>query len=152
MSLTTDRVVFNRVLNAEEYLSISFFMIGFMSKYQDEDLYYYVEVHESLDINITTYRAEEVQWQAKELFCTDHEAVICINEFEGFYENTMELLWREGINDLNRYIAQTSHTLEHDEDPFWCVAKDETEAYYYFSEILQLEDIITIREDNEETL
>ena len=152
MSLTTERIVFSRDLNTDEYLSISFFMIGFMHRYQDEDLYYYVDVTEDLDLNITTYRAEEIQWQANQLMCTDHEAVISITEFEGFYEDLQAMLWRCNLNSLNRYVAQTIETIENDEKPMWCVAKDEADAYHYFTEILQLKEVITVREDNEETL
>lgn len=151
MNSTTDRVVFNRDLNPDEYLSVTFFLMGFMQKYEDDDLYFYVEVSENIDLTITTYRAEEVQWQARELMCTDHEAVISITEFEGFYEDLNMLMWSCGINNLNRYVAQTSYTLERDYDPHICIAKNEKDAYYYFSRVLQLEDIITIREDNEET-
>lgn len=151
MSLTPERVVFNRELKTEEYVSLSFFMIGFMQKYTDEDLYYYVEVSEDLDLHVTTFEAREVQWQAGELLCTDHEALMAIVEYDGFYEECMEMLWRNDINDLNRYVAQTEETISTDEEPRWCIAANEKEAYHYFSEILRLDKIITVREDNEET-
>ena len=126
--------------------------MGFIQRYSDEDLYYYVEVSEQMDLNITTFRAEEIQWQANQLFCTDHEAVISITEFEGFYEELHEILWANNLNDLNRYVAQTAESIEADMEAAVCIAKNEKEAYHYFSEIVQLEDIITVREDNEETL
>lgn len=151
MSLAPERVVFSRELRTEEYVSLSFFMIGFMQKYTDEDLYYYVEVSEDLDLHVTTFDAYEVQWQASELLCTDHEALVSMVEYDGFYEECMELLWQNKIGAYNRYIAQTKDTIEHGEEPRWCIAETEEEAYNYFHNILHLQNIITIREDNEET-
>lgn len=152
MSFTTDRIVFSRELSTEEYLSISFFMIGFMQRYEDSDLYYYVEVGENLDLHISSYHAEEIQWQAKELMCTDHEAVVSITEFEGFYEELCEMLWVNHLNGLNRYVAQTAESISEDFTAATCIAKDHKEAFYYFDTILKLPEIITVREDNEETL
>jgi len=152
MSLTPERVVFSRQLATEEYVSISFFMIGFMHKYTDEDLYYYVEVSEDLDLHVTTFDAYEVQWQASELLCTDHEALVSMVEYDGFYEEVMEMLWRNGINKYDRYVAQTEETISEGLDPRWCISATEEEAYHYFSHILKLKHIITVRKDNEETL
>lgn len=152
MNLNTERIVFNRELKTEEYVSLSFFMVGFMQKYSDEDLYYYVEVSEDLDLNVTTFDAYEVQWQASELLCTDHEALVSMTEFDGFYEECMEMLWRNGIGSYNRYVAQTKDSIEYGEDPRWCISSTYEEAHNYFHNILRLKDVITIREDNEETL
>lgn len=150
MNSGIERIVFNRDLKTEEYVSLSFFMVGFMQKYKDEDLYYYVEVSEDLDLNVTTFDAYEVQWQASELLCTDHEALVSMVEYDGFYEEVMEMLWKNNINNLDRYIAQTTESIETGEDPRWCIAPDEEQAYHYFAHILQLKDIITVRIDNEE--
>jgi len=151
MNSGIERIVFNRDLKTEEYVSLSFFMVGFMQKYREEDLYYYVEVGEDLDLNVTTYEAYEVQWQASELLCTDHEALVSMTEYDGFYEEVMEMLWRNGINDYDRYIAQTVESVGEGLQPRWCIASTEEDAYHYFSHILKLEDIITVRVDNEET-
>ena len=152
MNSGIERIVFNRDLKTEEYVSLSFFMVGFMQKYRDEDLYYYVEVSDDLDLNVTTYEAYEVQWQASELLCTDHEALVSMTEFDGFYEEVMEMLWRNNINNYDRYVAQTKETIAEGLKPRWCIAPTEEDAYHYFSHILKLEDIITVRIDNEETL
>ena len=152
MNSGIERIVFNRDLKTEEYVSLSFFMVGFMQKYRDEDLYYYVEVSDDLDLHVTTYDAYEVQWQASELLCTDHEALVSMTEFDGFYEEVMEILWRNNINSYDRYVAQTKETIGEGLDPRWCIASTEEEAYHYFSHILKLKDIITVRKNNEETL
>lgn len=152
MNSGIDRIVFNRDLKTEEYVSLSLFMAGFMQKYKDEDLYYYVEVGENLDLHVTTYDAYEVQWQASELLCTDHEALVSMTEFDGFYEEVMEMLWRNKINDYDRYIAQTVESVGEGLEPRWCIASSLDDANHYFSHILNLKDIITIRIDNEEIL
>lgn len=151
MNSGIDRIVFNRELKTEEYVSLSIFMIGFMQKHNEEDYYYYVEVSDDLDLSVTTYEAYEVQWQASELLCTDQEALVSMIEFDGFYEEVMEMLWRNKIGPYNRYIAQTKDTIEYGEEPRWCIAENDEEAHHYFSDILHLQNIITIREDNEET-
>lgn len=152
MNSAIDRVVFNRVLKTEEYLSLSFFMIGFMQKYDDQDLYYYVEVSDDLDLSVTTYEAYEVQWQASQLMCTDHEAVVSMTDFDGFYEEVMEMLWETKINDYERYIAQTIETIGEGTDPRWCIASSKEDARHYFSDILKLKDIVSIKLSNEETI
>jgi len=152
MNSGIERIVFNRDLKTEEYVSLSFFMVGFMQKYRDEDLYYYVEVSDDLDLHVTTYEAYEVQWQASELLCTDHEALVSMTEFDGFYEEVMEMLWRNNINGYDRYVAQTKETIGEGLDPRWCIASTEEEAFHYFSHILKLKEIITVRKNNEETL
>lgn len=152
MNSSTDRVVFNRDLDPQEYVTISIFMMGYLSKYSDHDLYYYVEVKESLDLNITTFEASEIQWQANELMCTDQQALIAVCEYDGFYEEVLITLWENGIGDYNRYVVQTKESIISDEEPPFCIAKTEEDAYHYFANILHLEDILTVREDNEETL
>lgn len=152
MNSGIDRVVFNRVLKTEEYLSLSFFMIGFMQKYDDQDLYYYVEVSDDLDLSVTTYEAYEVQWQASQLMCTDHEAVVSMTDFDGFYEEVMEMLWERKINDYERYIAQTIETIGEGTDPRWCIASSKEDAHHYFSDILKLKDIVSVKLSNEETI
>ena len=93
MRSDTERVVFNRSLNPDEYLSASLFMMSLLLKYKNEDYYYYVNVGKDMDMNVTTYTSEEVQWQANELMCTDLQAVFAIAEYDGFYEDLTEILW-----------------------------------------------------------
>lgn len=152
MSLPTNRVVFNRDLNEKDYEGVSLFMSSLLQRYSDQDLYFYVEVGEMLDLGVTTYQAEEVQWQARQLMCTDQQALISICEFDGVLEELLTMFWELGVLPLNRYVAQTVRTLEEDSEPITCIAKDEQEAYFYFNTILNIDDIITIREDNEKTL
>lgn len=150
MRSETERVVFNRALNPDEYLSASLFMMSLLLKYKNEDYYYYVNVGKDMDMNVTTYASEEVQWQANELMCTDLQAVFAIAEYDGFYEDLTEILWKNNIGGYNRYVAQTTHTLIKDEDVKHCIAKSEKDAMFYFDTILGVDDILTIREDNEE--
>lgn len=151
MNLGTDRIIFSRDLSEEEYISLSIFMVGFIQNHGEEDLYFYVDINDNFDLSVSTYEAEEVQWQAAQLMCTDQEAVISMTEYDGYYEEIMELLWKNDINNYDRYIAQTIETIGEGIDPRWCVASDEKEAFHYFSNILKVKDIVTIRVDNEET-
>lgn len=150
MRSETERVVFNRALDPDEYLSASLFMMSLLLRYKQEDYYYYVNVGKDMDMNVTTYTSEEVQWQANELMCTDLQAVFAIAEYDGFYEDITELLWKNNIGGYNRYVAQTTDTLIKDEDVKHCIAKSEKDAMFYFDTILGVDDILTIREDNEE--
>ena len=63
----------------------------------------------------------------------------------GSIEEVMEILWRNNINSYDRYVAQTKETIGEGLDPRWCIASTEEEAYHYFSHILKLKDIITVR-------
>ena len=150
MKSSLERVVLNRDLTPEEYLSVSFFMMSVMMRPGESDSYYYVKVNDDMSLNVTSYDPKEVLWQAKELMCTDLQALYAIVEYEGFYEQLLEELWSRGIGDYNRYIAQTDKSLVDQDETRYCFAKKEADAYFYFDKILHLENILTIREDNEE--
>lgn len=145
------RVVFNRELSDEEIAHIGLFVLAAIRRHKDDDYYFYIHVYEDLDITITSYRALEVQWQAHQLMCTDLDAVVSMVEYEGFYEDYMKLLWTNEIGNLNRYVAQTERTLVENIDPVWCIARNEKDALYYFKNIINIKDVLTVREDNEET-
>jgi hypothetical protein len=146
------RVVFSRELSDGEIGQIGLFVLAAIRGNDDiYDYYFYIYVDQDIDITITSYRSEEVQWQAKQLLCTDLDAVVSMVEYEGFYEDYMRLLWANEIGDLNRYVAQTKKTLTQNIDPVWCIAENEKDALYYFKNIINIKDVVTIREDNEET-
>lgn len=150
MSSGLEKVVFSRDISETELYTISLFLESLIQRNKTDDQYYYVDVKEDLDLTITGYRAEEVQWQAKELMCTDLQALFSIVDYDGFYEELMQTLWANKINGLTRYVAHTKTTLLKDQEPHFCIAKNEKEANYYFKTILQLKDILTVREDDEE--
>ena len=150
MSSGLEKVVFSRDISETELYTVSLFLDSLIKRNNTDDQYYYVDVKEDLDLTITGYRAEEVQWQAKELMCTDLQALFSIVDYDGFYEELMQTLWDNQINELTRYVAQTKTTLLKDQEPHYCVSKNEEEAHYYFKTILQLKDILTVREDDEE--
>lgn len=154
MRSAIDRVVFNRSLTPEERETVSIYMASVLISNALEEYYYYVHVgnmdDREMSISISTFSAEEVQWQANELMCTDLQAVYAIAEYDGFYEELMELLWINEINDYDRYIAQTKASLTGDEHVRHCIARSEKDALFYFNSILGVEDIITVRKDNEE--
>lgn len=103
-----------------------------------------------MDMDVTTYTSQEVQWQAKELMCTDLQAVFAIAEYDGFYEEITQIFWKNDIGGYNRYVAQTASSLYNDRDDNFCIAKSEEDALFYLGVILGIDDILTIREDNEE--
>lgn len=150
MSSGLEKVVFSRDISDSEFFTVSLFLEGLLKRNKEDDQYYYVDVKEDLDLTITGYRAEEVQWQAKELMCTDLQALFSIVDYDGFYEELMDTLWANKINGLTRFVAQTKTTLIKDQEPHYCIAKNEKEALYYFKTILQLKDVLTVREDDEE--
>ena len=150
MRSKTERVVFSRRLESEEYLSASLFIMSLLLKYKEEDYYYYVNVDANMDMDVTTYTSQEVQWQAKELMCTDLQAVFAIAEYDGFYEEITQIFWKNDIGGYNRYVAQTASSLYNDRDDNFCIAKSEEDALFYLGVILGIDDILTIREDNEE--
>lgn len=154
MRSAVDRVVFSRSLAPEEQETVSIYIASVLISNPFNEDYHYVDLGNANDkgtsIGILTFSQEEVQWQANELMCTDLQAVYAIAEYDGFYEELMDLLWVNKINDYDRYIAQTESTLMGDEPVRHCIARSEKEAMFYFDSILGFKNIVTIRKDNEE--
>lgn len=145
-----ERIVFSRELSEEEYILASIHLLSILHRY-NQDSYYYVDIRSDQHMSVLALPEEEVHWQANELMCTDREAVIALLEYEGFYEELQYTLWKNNIGDLNRYIAHSEENIIHGTDPEPCIAKTEQDAYFYFNNILGILDILTVREDNEET-
>ena len=154
MKSAIDRVVFSRSLAPEEQETVSIYIASVLISNPFNEDYHYVDLgnvnNKGASIGILTFSQEEVQWQANELMCTDLQAVYAIAEYDGFYEELMEVLWVNNINDYYRYVAQTEATLVGDETVRHCIARSEKEALFYFDSILGLKNIIMIRKDNEE--
>jgi hypothetical protein len=154
MRSAIDRVVFSRSLTPEEQEVVGIYVASVLISSTLEENYYYVDLGNVNDkdtsMKILTFSSKEVQWQANELMCTDLQAVYAIAEYDGFYEELMELLWVNEVNDYDRYIAQTEATLVGDEPVRHCIARSEKDALFYFDSILGFKNIITIRKDNEE--
>ena len=59
-------------------------MMSVMMRPGESESYYYVKVNDDMSLNVTSYDPKEVLWQAKELMCTDLQALYAIVEYEGF--------------------------------------------------------------------
>jgi hypothetical protein len=114
--------------------------------------YYYVIIKNEFDIFIETINDVEVYWFANKLEVTDRQAVMCLCEYPTFWENLKDHLYMCGINDYKRYSVFTKGDLMGTDDRTWeeYIGSDENDAMQFYTDILLIDDIISVIEIEDE--
>ena len=151
MELNLNRIVISNGLTDDEYRDISFAILSLISSGKLTKDYHYVYMDKKTGVNVLSLGENEVFWQSKRLNCTAKEAVISIVEYEGFYEALSTLLYEKGVGGYKKFNCITKEIVISDGlEPYICFETDIRYAKYYFENILNLDDIISIYEDEEE--
>lgn len=148
------KIVFNRKLSLAEAVQAYSILVETLGHDRDESMYYYVIVEKDFIENlfIEAVSPEEVHWMANKLSITDRQALVCIIEYPSFWEDLKDHLYVCGINNYKRFSVFTKNDLMGEGNRTWeeYVGKDEDDAYYFYSKILLIEDIVSIIEMEDE--
>ena len=153
MNFDPNKIVLNRVLTVEEGLAVYHIMRQLLEQDEDNMFYYYISVTEESHIDVQSIRSEEVNWLAKKLDVKPRDAVICICEYEGFWEDLKDILHYNDINDYKRYFVFTKSDIigEGDQEFTEYIGTSEEEAMEFYRDILMIDDIVSVIEDDNET-
>jgi hypothetical protein len=152
MKLDPKRIVFNRRLSLSEAVK-AYTILNETLFLDDHDLYYYyVIVKNDFDIFIETINDVEVYWLANKLEITDRQAVMCLCEYPTFWEDLKDHLYMCDINDYKKYSVFTKGDLMGTDDRTWdqYIGSDEEDALQFYTEILLIDDIISVIESEDE--
>lgn len=152
MKLDPKKVVFNKKLTLTEAVRAYTILNETLMLDDQEMYYYYVFIRNEFDIFIETIENVEVYWLANKLEVTDRQAVMCLCEYPTFWENLKDHLYLCEINDYKRYSVFTKGDLMGTDDRTWeeYVGKDEEDAREFFTNILMIQDIISIIQSEDE--
>ncbi len=152
MKLDPKKVVFNKKLTLTEAVRAYTILNETLMLDNQEMYYYYVFIRDEFDIFIETIENVEVYWLANKLEVTDRQAVMCLCEYPTFWENLKDHLYLCEINDYKRYSVFTKGDLMGTDDRTWeeYVGKDEEDAREFFTNILMIQDIISIIQSEDE--
>jgi len=152
MKLDPKKVVFNKKLTLTEAVRAYTILNETLMLDNQEMYYYYVFIRNDFDIFIETIENVEVYWLANKLEVTDRQAVMCLCEYPTFWENLKDHLYLCEINDYKRYSVFTKGDLMGTDDRTWeeYVGKDEEDAREFFTNILMIQDIISIIQSEDE--
>lgn len=152
MKLDPKKVVFNKKLTLTEAVRAYTILNETLMLDNQEMYYYYVFIRNEFDIFIETIENVEVYWLANKLEVTDRQAVMCLCEYPTFWENLKDHLYLCEINDYKRYSVFTKGDLMGTDDRTWeeYVGKDEEDAREFFTNILMIQDIISIIQSEDE--
>src|SRR6056300_571513 len=148
MKLDPKKVVFNKKLTLTEAVRAYTILNETLMLDNQEMYYYYVFIRNDFDIFIETIENVEVYWLANKLEVTDRQAVMCLCEYPTFWENLKDHLYLCEINDYKRYSVFTKGDLMGTDDRTWeeYVGKDEEDAMQFYTDILLIDDIISVIE------
>jgi hypothetical protein len=115
-------------------------------------VYYYVFLRDEFDMMIETVPSEEVYWMAGHLQISDREAVMLMVEYPGFWEDLKDILYALRINNYKKYNVFTKNDLMGEGDVTWeeYIGESEEDALRFYRDILQVEDIVSIIEMEDE--
>lgn len=152
MKLDPKKVVFNRKLTLTEAVRAYTILNETLILDNQEDYYYYVIIRDDFDIFIETLQNVIVYWLANKLEITDRQAVMCLCEYPTYWEDLKDHLYNCGINNYKRYSVFTKGDLMGTDDRQWeeYVGEDEEDAREFFTNILLIQDIISIIESEDE--
>ena len=152
MKLDPKRIVFNRKLTLTEAVK-AYTILNETLSLDDHNLYYYyVILKNDFDIFIESINDVEVYWLANKLEITDRQAVMCLCEYPTFWEDLKDHLYMCGINNLKKYSVFTKADLMGTDDRTWeeYIGSDEEDALQFYTDILLIEDILSIIELEDE--
>ena len=152
MKLDPKKIVFNRKLTLSEAVKAYTILNEILLLDDNESHYYYVIIKDQFDIFIETINDVEVYWLAKKLQVTDRQAVLCLCEYPTFWEDLKDHLYMCGINDYKRYSVFTKGDLMGTDDRTWeeYIGSDENDAMQFYTDILLIDDIISVIEIEDE--
>lgn len=153
MNFDPKKIVLNRVLTVEEGLAVYHIMRDILSKDEDGEFYYYITVTEDSLIDVQSVRSVEVDWLSKKMNIKKREAVICICEFDGFWEDLKDILHFNQINDYKRYFVFTKEDIlgEGDQDFTEYIGTSEEDAMEFYRDVMMVENIVSVMPDEDET-
>ena len=154
MKLDPKKIVFNRKLTLEEAIRAYAVLNEVLTTGMQDSLYYYVVVRSDFDLYIESLDDIEVYWVANKLEVTDREAVVCICEYPTFWEDLKDHLYLCEINDYKRYSVFTKGDLLGTDDRTWeeYIGESEQDAMEFYSDILLIQDIISVIEQTEDEI
>jgi hypothetical protein len=152
MKLDPKKIVFNRKLTLSEAVKAYTILNEILLLDDNESHYYYVIIKDQFDIFIETINDVEVYWLANKLQVTDRQAVLCLCEYPTFWEDLKDHLYMCGINDYKRYSVFTKGDLMGTDDRTWeeYIGSDENDAMQFYTDILLIDDIISVIEIEDE--
>jgi hypothetical protein len=152
MKLDPKKIVFNRKLSLSEAVQAYTILNETLFLDDRESHYYYVIIKDQFDIFIETLNDVEVYWLANKLQVTDRQAVLCLCEYPTFWEDLKDHLYMCGINDYKRYSVFTKGDLMGTDDRTWeeYIGSDEDDAMQFYTDILLIDDIISVIEIEDE--
>ena len=152
MKLDPKRVVFNRRLSLTEAVKAYTILNETLFLDDHDSHYYYVILKNDFDIFIETINDVEVYWLANKLEITDRQAVMCLCEYPTFWEDLKDHLYMCDINSYKRYSVFTKGDLMGTDDRTWeqYVGSDEQDALQFYTDILLIDDIISVIELEDE--
>lgn len=152
MKLDPKRIVFNRKLTLTEAVKAYTILNGTLSLDDHDSYYYYIILKNDFDIFIESINDVEVYWLANKLEITDRQAVMCLCEYPNFWEDLKDHLYICGINDFKRYSVFTKGDLIGSDERTWVeyIGSDEEDALQFYTDILLIDDIISVIEIEDE--
>ena len=152
MRLRAEKVVFNKALTLEEGIKVFSILKEVIDPASVDDNYFYVYVRKDYDIFIETVSELEVFWIANKLGVSDKQGLICLMEYPYFWENLKDHLHNCRINNFKRYMAFTKADLMGESNTSWeeYMGESNQDAHEFFSDILMMEDVISVIEVNDE--
>ena len=152
MKLDPKRIVFNKSLTLSEAVRAYTILNETLFLDDQDSQYYYIIIRDEFDIFIETISDVEVYWIANKLEITDREAVMCLCEYPTFWDNLKDHLYMCGINDYKKYSVFTKGDLMGTDDRTWeeYIGEDESDALQFYTEILLIEDILSVIESEDE--
>ncbi|MEJ6794604.1 MAG: hypothetical protein QNK68_06305 [Flavobacteriales bacterium] len=152
MKLNQNRIVLSRDLDEDKAFLVYSSLENVLNRYNTNNNYFLIDLDVDFGVSVITYDPDEIQWLARELGCTDREAVICVYYYDGFLEDLKDVLYINGINDYKRYYVVTKEELLDGKDVDYgdYIGKSKEDAFFYFENIVGASEIISIQEDYEE--
>lgn len=152
MKLDPKKVVFSRKLSLNEAVQAYSILLESVRNDRDDGTYYYVIVEPNFDLFIEAVSSEEVHWLANKLMVDDRDALVCLIEFPSFWEDLKDHLYICNINDYKRFSVFTKGDLMGEGSRVWeeYLGENERDAYEFYTEILMIEDVISIIEMEDE--
>jgi hypothetical protein len=152
MKLNQSRIIISRDLDEDKAYLVYSSLEDVLKRYNNNNNYFFIDLEVDFGVSVIAYEPDEIHWLARELECTDREAVICVYYYDGFLEDLKDVLYINGINDYKRYYVVTKEELLGGKDIDYgdYIGKSKEDAFFYFENIVGAPEIISIQEDYEE--
>lgn len=155
MRLDPKKILTSKTFSVEEVLSAYSIMMKLMEAKDADKFYYYIDTDNEGFAHVFVTNVEEVEWLAKKLNCKPKQALMCINEYPGFWDDLKDILNLVGVSGYDkRFFVFTERDLFSDEfnpnSHEEYVGESKEDAMEYFRDVVNISDIISIIEDEEE--